>query len=173
MHWFFCFPFQWLPFVLLVLSKEIFQFSLLNENFNLLLQVITLICVISVISVEATVITFILFVGISFHLFWPFQGLVVFDLRQHLVKWSIQGSVVGISSWRWSCLPAISISFLPHLGLLWTRALPWMVYITSFRSFSLLLFLGNNCILNIHEILSWVYQLDHRQWLLVIQFVDE
>ena len=98
MHWFFSFAFQWLSFVLVALSKEIFQFSVLNKNFNLLLQVITLIHVISVILVEVVVITFILFAGISFHLFWSFQGLVVFDLHQHLVKWSIQGSVVGILS---------------------------------------------------------------------------
>ena len=81
----------------MILSKEILQLSLLNEDFNLLFQVVTLIYVMLVISVETIVLAFVSFAMISFHLLCPFQGLVVLDLHQHLDKWGIQGSVVRIS----------------------------------------------------------------------------
>ena len=56
----------------MVSSKKIFQLSLLNENFNLLLQVITLVCIMFVISMETTVLAFVLLARISFHLLRPF-----------------------------------------------------------------------------------------------------
>ena len=82
----------------MVSSKEIFQLILLNENFNLLLQVVTLIRIMFVVSVKTIVLAFVSVARISFHLLWPFEGQVIFNLHQHLVKWGIQGSVVGVSS---------------------------------------------------------------------------
>ena len=47
--------------------------------------------------------------------------------------------------------PTILVSFFSHLGLLWMRALFWMVHVPSLHLFSLLLLLGNDCVLTIHK----------------------
>ena len=55
----------------MVSSKENFQVSLLNENFNLLLQVLTLVRIMSVVSVEMTILAFVPLARISFHFLEP------------------------------------------------------------------------------------------------------
>jgi len=73
----------------MISSKKISQLSLLDEIFNLLLQVIALIRVMPVISMEATILVLITFVGISLHLLWPLQGWVILDLHKDLIKWNV------------------------------------------------------------------------------------
>ena len=46
------------------------------------------------ISMEAAILAFIALIGISLHLFWPFQGWIILDLHKHLIKWCIQRCVV-------------------------------------------------------------------------------
>ena len=55
----------------MISSKKISQLSLLDEIFNLLLQVIALIRVMPTISMEAAILILIALVGISLHLLWP------------------------------------------------------------------------------------------------------
>ena len=62
----------------LILQETLFQ-----------VQVVTLVCVMPMISVETTVLAFVPFAKISFHLLWPFQGRVILDLYQHLIKQGI------------------------------------------------------------------------------------
>ena len=52
----------------MISSKKISQLSLLDEIFNLLLQIIALVCVMLVISIEAGILVFIALVWISLHL---------------------------------------------------------------------------------------------------------
>ena len=73
----------------MILSKEISQFSLPNEIFNLLLQIETLVRVMSMVSVEAVILVPITFVGISLHFLWPLQGRIVLDLQENLFKWHV------------------------------------------------------------------------------------
>ena len=79
-------------------SKKISQLSLPDEIFNLLLQVIVVICVMPVISIEATILILIVLVWISLYLLWPFQGWVILDLHKHLIKWYVQVRVMLASS---------------------------------------------------------------------------
>ena len=46
------------------------------------------------ISMEATIFVLIALIGVSLHLLWPFQGWVVLDLHEYLIKQGIQGRVV-------------------------------------------------------------------------------
>jgi len=50
------------------------------------------------VTVKMTVLAFVSLARISFHPFEPLQGWIVFNLHQHLVKQSIQGSIVEVSS---------------------------------------------------------------------------
>ena len=70
-------------------SNEMPQLSLSNEILNLLFQVITLVRVMPMISMEAIVFILIALVRISFHLLWPLQGWIIYDLHKHLIEWGI------------------------------------------------------------------------------------
>ena len=78
--------------------KKIPQLSFPNEILNLLIQVITFICIMLMISMETAILVLIALVGISLHLLWPLQGWVILDLHKHLIKWSIQGRIMLTSS---------------------------------------------------------------------------
>ena len=67
-------------------SNEMPQLSLSNEILNLLFQVITLVRVMPMISMEAIVFILIALVRISFHLLWPLQGWIIYDLYKHLIE---------------------------------------------------------------------------------------
>ena len=57
--------------ILVVSSKEIPQFPLSNEIFNLLLEIKTFIGVMPMISMEATILIPIVLIGVSLHFLWP------------------------------------------------------------------------------------------------------
>ena len=65
------------------------QLSLSDEILNLLFQVITFVRVMPMVPMEATVFILIALIRISFHLLWPLQGKIVFDLHEHLIEWGI------------------------------------------------------------------------------------
>ena len=56
---------------LVVSSKEIPQFPLSNEIFNLLLEIKTFVGVMTMVSMEATILIPIELIGISLHFLWP------------------------------------------------------------------------------------------------------
>ena len=57
--------------ILVVSSKEIPQFPLSNEIFNLLLEIKTFVGVMPMVSMEATILIPIALIGISLHFLWP------------------------------------------------------------------------------------------------------
>jgi len=57
----------------MVSSKEIFQFSLFDENFNLLFQVIAFICIIPMVTMKATILTLFRLLGSPFILSGHFK----------------------------------------------------------------------------------------------------
>ena len=169
--WLFYLSIQLLIFM--ILSNKISQLSLLDKILYLLLLIIALIRVMPVISVKAAIFILIALVRISLHLLWPLQRWVILDLHKHLIKWNIQRHVVLTSSWRWICLPIISILLLSRPSLLWMRALFSMSWEVCFHSLCSLPLLGNDCILCIHEALGWIDEFSHGLRLLVIKLVDE
>ena len=127
----------------------------------------------SMVTMKTTVLFFVPLTRISFHPLGPLQGWIVFDLHLHLIKQSIQGSIVGVSSWRRPYFLAVMIHFLPYLGFLWTRTLFWMVYIVILQLFTFFLLFGNNCVLCIYKTLGKMYQLSYRLRILVVQLMNE
>ena len=65
------------------------QLSLSNEILDLLFQVITFARAMPMIPMEMTIFILIALISISFHLLWPLQGRIVFDLHEHLIEWGI------------------------------------------------------------------------------------
>ena len=153
--------------------KKIPQLSLLDKILNLLLQVISFVCVMPVVFIEAAILILIAFIRISLHLLWPLQGWVIIDLHKHLIKWNVQGCVMQTSSWRWTYLPVVSILLFSYSGLLWTKALFKMAWELCFHLLCSLPLLGNDRIFYIHEALGWVNEFNHSLWFLIIELVDE
>ena len=77
-------------------SKEISQFSLLDEIFNLLVQIIAFVRVMPMVPVEAAILVPIALVGISLYFLWPLQRRIVLDLHKNLFKRHVQGRVLQI-----------------------------------------------------------------------------
>ena len=74
---------------LVVSSKEIPQFPLSDEIFNLLLEVKTFIGVMPVISMQAIILIPIALIGVSLHFLWSLQRRIVLDLHENLLKWDV------------------------------------------------------------------------------------
>ena len=93
----------------MISSKEIPQFPLPDEIFNLLLQIKTFIRVIPLVFMEAAILIPIALVRISFHFLRPLQGRIILDLHENLLKGHVQ--------WRVLLIPAERPTFL-LLGLM-------------------------------------------------------
>ena len=165
----------YLPFQLLVLmssSKEIFQLSLSYKIFNLLIQIVTFICVVPIVSMEATILVPIALVGISLHFLRPFQGRIILDLYKDLLKRHVQWRVLLTPCWR-TILLTISVYFIFCLSLFWTRGLLGVAHRVCFHSLNFLPLLGYDRVFYIHKVLGWMDEFSHGLRLLLIKLVDE
>ena len=133
-------------------SKEISQFSLLDEIFNLLVQIIAFVRVMPMVPVEAAILVPIALVGISLYFLWPLQRRIVLDLYKNLFIRHVQGRILLIP-YRRACLVVLVFLF-SRLSLLWTRTLFRMTQTISFHSLSPFPLLGYNRIFYILKILG-------------------
>ena len=166
---FFYLPLQLLVFA--ISSKEIFQFSLPDKIFNLLLQIVAFVHVMPMVLVEAAIFIPITLVGISLHFLQPLQRRIVLDLHKNLFKWHVQGCILLIP-YRRPCL-VVSVFFFSCPSLLWTRTLFRMMRVISFHSLSSFPLLGYNCVFCIHKILGQMDEFGHSLRLILVKFVDE
>ena len=114
LRWLFYLPFQLL--ILMLLSKEISQFSLSCKIFNLLFQIVTFVHVVPIVSMEAKILVPIALVRISLHFLWPFQGRIIVDLHKDLLEWHVQWRVLLTPCWRTSPLTiSVFLIFCPSL----------------------------------------------------------
>ena len=158
--------------VLVILSKEIPQFPLLDEILNLLLQIKTLICIMPMVSMEATILVSIALVGVSLHFLRPLQERIVLDLHENLLERRIQWCVLLISCWR-ACLFVNSVFLIFHPSLLWMRSLLRVASEVCLRSLNSLSFLGYDRVFCIHKVLGWMDEFSHRLRLFLIKLVDK